>query len=166
MRLYCIVIVAACVLAATIFPAAAQRKQAAEGDPDQLEMTAFSLDMERLNRFAAASKAMISAGQERAMAEDGDRLESDQKSISGTVRAIERHPALVTAITNAGMTTREYVVTGMTLMTTAIAVGMKRQGSLAMKEIPPSVSKENAAFVEQNYAKIETLMKSMQAKEQ
>lgn len=166
MKGFTTVLVTAWVIAASFFPAAAQRKQAAERDPDQLEMTAFSLDGERLNRFAAATKAMVSAGQAGAMAEEVDRLEEDQKTISGTVRAIERHPALVAAIKNAGMTTREYVVMGMTLMMTAIAVGLKRQGSLAMKELPPSISKENAAFVEQNFDKIETLMKSMQAKEQ
>ncbi len=59
---------------------------------------------------------------------------------------------------------REYSVMTMTLVTSAMAVGMKQQGYL--KEMPPSVSAENVAFVEKNMDKITEMMSSMQAAHQ
>jgi hypothetical protein len=51
-----------------------------------------------------------------------------------------------------------------TLMGATMAVGMKTQGQL--KEIPPSVSPENAAFVEQNYDKINASMTKLMSRQQ
>lgn len=154
-------VVSACVMVASSFPAEAQRTPAASADPDQTEITQFVLTSVKLDQFAAASKALMSLSQDRDQAE-----EAEPKTITDTVKRIEKHPTMLAAIQGAGLSPREYVVMGMTLMTTGLAVGMKRQGSLGMKDLPPSVSPGNAAFVEKNYEKIEALMKSLQPKEQ
>jgi len=130
-------------------------------DPDPLEIKAFPLTMEKVNKFGNASRALIQTGQDRAIADEVAKYDPDSKTITATVLAMQKHPAAIAAIEAAGLTPREDAVLGLALMTSVLMVTMKRQGSI--KAIPPSVSAENAAFVEQNYDAIQKLMQGLQA---
>ncbi len=130
-------------------------------DPDPVEIKAFALTMEKVNKFGNASRALIETGQDRAISEEVAKYDPDSKTITATVLAMQRHPKAIAAIEGAGLTPREYAVMGLALMTSVLMVTMKRRG--AIKAIPPSVSAENAAFVEQNYDAIQKLMQSLQA---
>jgi hypothetical protein len=136
--------------------ASTQQASAAE-DKDDREVAAFRLNMDKVNRFATASKGLVQYRKEH---KDSDDSDQDSQTLDAMVSKMNAHPALVKIIQDARMTPREYALTTLTLVTTGIAVSMKKQGVL--KEYPASVSRENAAFIEQNYAKIESLLKGLQ----
>ena len=136
-----------------------QQGRAAD-DKDEREVAAFRLDMAKVNRFAAASKSMVQYQKEHNEVKESEDSDQNPQTLDAMVRKMNTHPAFVKIIQNAGMTPREYALTTLSLVTTGMAVSMKKQG--ALKEYPPSVSRENAAFVEQNYDKIEGLMKGLQ----
>jgi hypothetical protein len=145
--------------------AAQQGKKGAQAsDPDQVEMTGFHLNLDNLERFAAASKGMMKYPKEKQSLQDAMSDSADARTISGMVRTVEKYPALAREIKSAGLTVRDYSVMSGTLVTTAMAVGMRKQGILP--QIPPTVSAENAAFVEKNYDKIDALMKSLRSAEE
>ena len=145
--------------------AAPQGKRGAQAsDPDQAEMTGFRLTMDNLDKFATASTGMLKYRKEKQSLEDSMSNDADARTISGMVRTVEKYPALVSVIKNAGLSVRDYSVMSGTLVTSAMAVGMKKQGLIP--QIPPTVSAENAAFVDKNYDKIEALMKTLRGDEQ
>ena len=125
---------------------------------DQTEVKEFRLDADRLTKFGDAAKAMTAYANENKSLRDA--VQQDQ-TILGTVRTIEKYPQIVLAIQKAGLTTREFAVMGMALVSSVMVVAMKKQGLI--KEIPPAVSAENVAFIEQNYDKVESLMKNLQS---
>ena len=131
-----------------------------QANTDEQEITNFRLNMDNLAKFSNVSKTMMK------MLHDDPSLnkrfnESQQnKTIAQTTENIEKnYPAVAAAIHGAGLSPHEYVVMTGTIIGTTMAVGMKKQGMI--KTIPPSVSPENAAFVEQNYEKINSLMQSL-----
>ena len=124
---------------------------------DEAEVKDFRLDADKLAKFGTAANSMMAYANDNKSLRDA--VQHDQ-TILGTVRTIEKYPQIVLAIRNAGLTTREFAVMGMALVTSVMTVVMKKQGLI--KEIPSTVSAENVTFVEQNYDKVEGLMKSMQ----
>lgn len=145
--------------------AAPQGKRGAQAsDPDQAEMTGFRLTMDNLDKFASASKSMLKYQKEKQGLQDSMSNEADARTIAGMVRTVEKYPALVSVIKSAGLSVRDYSVMTGTLVTSAMAVGMKKQGMIT--QIPPTVSTDNAQFVEKNYDKIEALMKTLRGDEQ
>ena len=149
----CGVLLAVCLVGTA--PALAQNQAPSS---DEAEVKEFRLDSGKLNKFGIAAKSMMAYANENKSLRDA--VQQDQ-TILGTVRTIEKYPQIVLAIQNAGLTTREFAVMGMTLVSSVMVAAMKKQGLI--KEVPATVSAENVAFVEQNYGKVESLMKNLQA---
>jgi hypothetical protein len=156
-------IIAVC-LASLSANAAPQGKSARREDPDMKEVTAFKLSMDNVNKFISASTALAKLQKENPDMRKSMDQETGPKTIDNSVKAIEKYPPVLAAIKDVGLSPREYVVMTGTLMGATMAVGMKKQGQL--KEIPPSVSPENAAFVEQNYDKINASMTKLMSRQQ
>ena len=163
MRLLCSVFLAAVCTVSFAGSAAAQKRPGTD-DADTAEVKSFRLDMNRLNKFGAATKSLMALPKERNELQKKMEDGASVKTIDGMVQSMNKYPSVVSAITGAGLTVREYSVMTMTLVTSAMAVGMKQQG--LMKETPPTVSAENVSFVEQNFEKISEMMSSMQAGQQ
>ena len=165
MKRMCGVLLVAVLMGCAGGVAAPQGKRGAQAsDPDQAEMTSFRLTMDNLDKFATASKGLLKYQKEKQSLEDSMSNDADARTISGMVRTVEKYPALVSVIKSAGLSVRDYSVMSGTLVTSAMAVGMKKQGLIP--QIPPTVSAENAAFVDKNYDKIEALMKTLRGDEQ
>jgi hypothetical protein len=77
------------------------------------------------------------------------------------VKTTEKYPEVTGAIESAGLTTRDYVVISGTLTGSIMAVDMKKQGQI--KSYPTTLLPENLAFVEKNYEKLKSMMKTLQA---
>lgn len=83
------------------------------------------------------------------------------KTLDDGAKVMEsKYPEAAAAIQKAGMSVREFFLTSVTLMTTTLAVGLKKQGQ-KLDQLPGTVSPENLAFVEQNYPKIEKLLNGL-----
>lgn len=139
-------------------PQAAQRGNP-PADPDSKEYRSYRLTMENVGKFVAASKALVRLSHDNPDLEKDMESQSDARTIEDAVRTTEKYPAVTAAIKSAGLTTRDFVVMTGTLMGAEMAVGMKKQGQI--KQYPPSVSPENAAFVEQNWDRLNAMMKAV-----
>jgi len=128
-------------------------------DADSREYRNYRLTLESVNKFVAASKALVKLSHDNPELEKQMEAQSDARTIDEAVKTTEKYPAVTAAIKSAGLTTRDFVVMTGTLMGAQMAVGMKKQGQI--KQYPPSVSPENAAFVEQNWDKLNAMMRSV-----
>lgn len=144
--------------AAISAPQAAQRGNP-PADADSKEYRSYHLTMENVGKFVAASKALVKLSHDNPGLEKDMESQSDARTIEDAVRTTEKYPAVTAAIKSAGLTTRDFVVMTGTLMGAEMAVGMKKQGQI--KQYPPSVSPENAAFVEQNWDRLNAMMKAV-----
>jgi hypothetical protein len=78
-------------------------------------------------------------------------------TVDDAVRLVEGgDPALRGAIGSAGLSTRDYVLTQMTLMLTHEAMSRGRRGSVS--SMPADVSLENRAFVEAHWLEVDRVM--------
>jgi hypothetical protein len=128
-------------------------------DADSKEYRNYRLTMDNVNKFVAASKALVKLSHDNPALESQMESQQDATTIDQAVRTTDKYPAVTAAIKSAGLTTRDFVVMTGTLMGAEMAVGMKKQGQI--KQYPPSVSPENAAFVEQNWDKLNAMMKAV-----
>lgn len=117
--------------------------------------------MDKVDKFAAASQSLM------ALSKSNPAMKADMQSGTGAKTMDEgaklmesKYPEAAAAIRKSGMTVREYFLTSITLMTTAMVAGMKKQGQ-KLDQLPSTVSQENLSFVEQNYPKIEKLLSGL-----
>ena len=146
------------VVAGVAAPQAGQRGNPPD-DADSKEYRGYRLTMDNVNKFVAASKALVKLSHDNPELEKEMESQSDARTIEDAVKTTEKYPAVTAAIKGAGLTTRDFVVMTGTLMGAEMAVGMKKQGQI--KQYPPSVSPENAAFVEENWEKLNAMMKAV-----
>jgi hypothetical protein len=139
---------------------AAPQKTRGGTDADERQVTAFRLSMDNFNKFGNASAALMKVTQGDPSLRKQMEEEQKGKNLQEETAALERHPSVVAAIRSAGLAAREYIVMTASIISTAMVVGMKKQGMIT--ELPPIVSAENAAFVDQNYEKISAMLKKMQ----
>jgi hypothetical protein len=135
------------------------RQTPAGDDPDTKEYRNFRLSMDNVNKYVAASKALVKLTHDNPALERQLESQSDATTIEAAVKTTEKYPEVTAAIKNAGLSTRDFVVMSGTLMGAEMAVGMKKQGQI--KAYPPSVSPENIVFVEQNWDKLNAMMKAV-----
>jgi hypothetical protein len=142
-------------------PAFAQKS----ADRDLKAYGSYRLTMPKYKKYLAAMMNMAQAGSRNpkvaSAMEDSGSLTSDQMvaRLNGVSEARR-------AITGAGLTTRDYVLTQGALLQTGIAHGMMKQ----LKISPDSaikafgVSRANLEFVDKNEAEITRSMKETEAK--
>ena len=124
--------------------------------PDMLEMRNYRLSMDKVDKFAAASQSLVALSKSNPAIRTA--IPGGAKNLDEGAKLMEsQSPAVAAAIQKAGMSVREYLLTSITLLTTRMVVGMKKQGQ-KLDQLPGTVSPENVAFVEQNYPKIEKLL--------
>jgi hypothetical protein len=147
-----ILAVASATLAAATPQARAQRATP-DNDPDMKEMRDYRLSLDNIQKYIAAYKALASdptavcfknnpPGNAKTLAE-GDKI------IAGCGKA-------AADISGAGLKPHDFLVMTGALIGDVMAVGMKKQGTI--KQYPPTISPENAAFLEQNYDKIQVML--------
>jgi len=119
-----------------------------------------------LNKFEAAVKALNKLYAQKPGLEATLMNETGtHNTISDSNGVIEKHPEVAAAIKGAGFsTTREYVVMSYALLNTFSNVKMKKMGYI--KQIPASISAENAAFVEQNYDRVNGIVNILTPKDE
>ena len=122
--------------------------------PDLKEIRDYRLTMDVVQRYVKAFSAATTDAAARKCFEssppgNAPSLDAGEKLINGC-------PAAASLIKSAGLKPREFLIITGALMGDVMAVGLKKSGTI--KEYPQSVSPENAAFVEQNYDKLQTLL--------
>jgi hypothetical protein len=122
--------------------------------PDRKEIHEYRLNMDVVQRYLGAFKLISNdAAVKKCFNNDAPgnapTLDIGEKRLSGC-------PAAVAILKPAGLKPREFMVITGALFSDFIAVGMKREGKL--KEYPPTISPDNAAFIDQNFDKLQALI--------
>jgi hypothetical protein len=71
-------------------------------------------------------------------------------------KRLQACPAAAAILKTAGLKPREFMVLTGALFSDFVAVGMKREGKL--KEYPPTITPENAAFIEKNFDQLQAMI--------
>ena len=137
-----------CLLAISAF--AQPRKRA--DSPDLKEMRDYKLSLDAVQRYVGAIKTLNAdpaAAKCTNSPGNAPTLDEGEKLLNACAPA-------VAAVKAAGLKPREFLILTAALIGDMMAAGMKKQGTI--KEYPASISPENAAFVEQNYDKLQKIL--------
>lgn len=154
-------------LAGLVCAAFAAAQRPADNNLDVVEIRNYHLTMAKVNQFAAATTALAK------LVDSNPELKQSMNSgkdddATFTQKAAEwdlRFPQATAVLRSNGLATREYLVISLALFNDVMIVGMKKQG--ALKEYPPnSITPENAAFVEQNYDKLQQALSPLMSQDQ
>lgn len=130
-----------------------------QGSADMKEIRDYRLTMDNIQRYLNAFKVI---NNDAAAKKCGDTAKNDAKTLNDSEKALKSCAAAIADLDKAGIKPREFLVMTGALMNDFMTVGMKKAGQI--KQYPPSISPENAAFIEQNYDKLQAMMSAMSAK--
>jgi len=145
-------LIAGIVLAASAGAAQSRAKRA--DSPDVKEMRDYRLNMDVIQRYTQAFKSASNDPGAKKCFENNPP--GNAPSLDAGEKLINACPAAVASLNSAGIKPREFLVITGALIGDFMAVGMKKSG--AIKEYPASISPENAAFIEKNYDKLQTML--------
>jgi hypothetical protein len=158
------------VLVALAAPAVAQPRRV---DPTARQILDYRLTLDSMRRVDAVMRSMDRAPDRGAEAPRSDLAMMSvlggawaaadawrDPTVDETVRVLESgHPELIAAIRSAGMSTRDYVLTTMTLMLAHPVASARRQGR---GTTATDVAAENVDWVEANWYDVDRLMRDLQ----
>ena len=122
---------------------------AAAQDRDAQEVSRYVLTDGGLAKYTLATEKLSAAGCEIESEDD-----SDTASLTAAVALIDANPPAKAAIQSAGMTSREYIVFGMSMLQSGLAAwGLDQPGG----KLPPGISMANVSFFRKHAAEMERL---------
>jgi hypothetical protein len=132
--------------------------------PDAKEMRDFHLTTARLDRYELANQGVAKVLHDHpeikkkmdAREAPEDQTDGNEDTLDKSVQHLEAFPEVASAVKNSGLSLREYVVMTATMMNSIMIVMLKKQGMI--QAYPPSISRENAAFLERNYDRVSKIM--------
>jgi hypothetical protein len=126
----------------------------AQETADRREIREFRLNMDVIQRYIGAFQRISNdTGAKKCF---HNNLPGDAATLDAGEKRLKACPAAAALLKSAGLKPREFMVITGALFSDFIAVGMKREGKL--KEYPASLSPENAAFIDQNFDKLQSLI--------
>jgi hypothetical protein len=133
-----------------------QRPQAgaAGRDPDMQEIRGYRLTMGAVQQFVAASQA-VTASPAVKTCMDKSRP-GNAPTLTEGERRIAACPGATALLQSHGLKPREYLLLMTHVVGDVTAVAMKRAGNIS--SYPDTLSPENAAFVEQNFDKLQAML--------
>ena len=136
------------------------RAPASPSDADANEYKNYRLNMNNVAKYVTATKGILKLMSENPTLKKQLESQRDVPTIDEAVKTTEKYPEVTSAIESAGLTTRDYVVISGTLTGAMMAVDMRKQGQI--KSYPSTLLPENLTFVEKNYEKLKSMMKTLQ----
>jgi hypothetical protein len=142
-------------MGAALTTAAPQAKKSADSDPDIREMRDYRLSMDALQKFSNAYKSMM--GDSKAQMCFKDSPPGNEKTLDLGEKKLNECPAAVADLKAVGLKPREFLVLTAHILGDMVAVELKKSGQI--KAYPAdTISPENAAFLDQNYEKMKSLL--------
>jgi hypothetical protein len=139
-------------------PAPATSTVASAGDPSANDISNYTLDMDKMNRWMNTLKAFGAEAKKDSTLEDALSMDGN-KSVAQSVTQLESTPAAKRALAAGGMSASDYVMTSLAYMQAAMAAGMVK--SVPGYKIPPGQNMKNVDFYNQHGAEIDKQMKAM-----
>jgi hypothetical protein len=143
-------------------PAAQAQAPAAEASATQAPPAApaegeFALTMDKVEAYFKAQQQLALAAQADPTLDDLTMNVSREDGTQYAAR-LEANTRVKAIIADAGLSTRDFSLTGETLISALLAQAALESG--ALKELPDGIDAASVEFVKQNKAQIEALMKS------
>jgi len=148
----CFVLVSAMLIAHG--EAAGQSRGKKADSPDLKEIRDYRLNMDVIQKFVQVFKT-VSNDPAAKKCFDND-APGNAPTLDAGEKLMNACPPAVADLKAAGMKPREFLIVTAALIGDFMAVGMKKSGTI--KQYPDSISPENAAFVEQNYDKLQKIL--------
>jgi hypothetical protein len=142
-------------LLAALAPAQSRSKKA--NDPDVKEMRDYRLTMDNIGRYMNSFKIVTNDAVAKKCFENNPP--GNAPTLDAGEKIINACPAAVADLNKAGIKPREFLIMTGALIGDFMAVGMKKNGTI--KQYPDSISPENAAFIEQNFDKLQAMLAPM-----
>ena len=133
---------------------ATAQSRAKKDDPDLKEIRDYRLSMDIVEHYIRAVKG--GSADPAAKKCFDNNPPGNAPSLDAGEKIVNACPAAVADLKAAGIKPREFLIVTAALIGDVMAVGMKKAGTI--KEYPASISPENAAFVEQNYDKLQAML--------
>lgn len=150
--------------------AATTAAAAGDGASDLADITNYRLTMDKVDQYYAAQRNMMVAMKDMSPAErEALELENDNPSLDDMARSFESHPAIASAMRDAGLTGREFATITMSMVQSgmaAMALQMRPnddQDSLA-REMQANMA--NIKFMQENQAALERKQAELRAEMQ
>jgi hypothetical protein len=118
----------------------------------------YALTMANVEAYFKAQQKLAEAAQADPMLEDLTMNVSQEDGVQYAAR-LEANQKVRAIIADAGLSTRDFALTGETLLTALLAQGALESG--ALKELPEGMDPASVEFVKQNKVQIEAMMKSL-----
>jgi hypothetical protein len=138
---------------------ATAQSKAKKDDPDVKEVRDYRLNMDVIERYIRAVKAAMADPAAKKCFDNNSP--GDASSLDAGEKIINGCPAAVADLKTASIKPREFLIVTAALIGDVMAVGMKKAGTI--KEYASSISPENAAFVEQNFDKLQGMLAPLMA---
>jgi hypothetical protein len=136
--------------------AVAQSAKKADG-PDIKEIRDYRLNMDVIQRYIKAFKiASTDPGAKKCF---DNNPPGNAPTLDAGEKIMNTCPPAIADLKTAGIKPREFLIVTAALIGDFMAVGMKKSGTI--KQYPSSISPENAAFIEQNYEKLQSMLEPL-----
>jgi len=133
-------------------------------DSDLEQIKDFKLSMPRMQKWAQAERNMVALSKARPELEGTYKVEQNA-SLNQQIAAPEGHPEVKKAVTDAGLSPREFTMISYAYMQAAAAQSVRQMpAGRARDSIMQSlkVHPDNVTFIQQNRGELEKLVKGMQ----
>ena len=132
---------------------ASRHAQTSENDPDLKEMRDYRLSLDNIQKYVAAFKALSNDPTATCLK---DNPPGNAKTLAEGDKIIANCGHATADIRGAGLKPHDFMVMSGALLGDVLAVQFKKQGTI--KQYPDTISPENAAFLEQNFDKVQALL--------
>jgi hypothetical protein len=134
--------------------AGAQTRAKKADSPDVKEIRDFRLNMDIVQKYIRSFQ--IASTDPAAKKCFDKNPPGNAPTLDDGEKLMNACPAALADLKTAGIKPREFLVVTAALIGDFMAVGLKKSGTI--KEYPDSISAENAAFVEQNFDKLQSML--------
>lgn len=142
-------------------PSVATVAQAPAVETDAESPDDYELTMANIERWMAAQKNLAALVAADPAIEDETAMNISEEDSAQYAARMEASPKMRAAITQAGMSTHDFALTGEALTSTMMAVGAVDAG--ALKDIPEGLNPQNVEFYRSHKAEIEAKLKAFGA---
>lgn len=130
------------------------------GDPSANDVSNYTLDMDKMTKYLNVMKDLAIASEKDSTVESTLSMDGNA-TLAQSIEKLDESPVARRALKSAGMSSRDYVMTGLAYLQAGMAAGLMK--SVPNYKIPAGQNMKNIDFVNAHGAEIEAKMKQMGA---
>jgi hypothetical protein len=129
-------------------------------EPTANDISNYKLDMDKMRKYVAANKNLAAAAKDDPTAMADNEANSNNQSTAQMIARLESHPAAKRALSQAGLTAKDYVWITAAWLQAAMTQGIL-DGTPGAKA-PEGQNMQNVDFLRANKAELEAMMSQLE----